>query len=95
MKLGVKAGLEEEQVSRAGVTLEPKVLVEEVPAESSELVMGRVEAPAESRESGVGEEEVPAQPMESVLVEEEVPAEPMESTTSAGTWGSQDKSLRS
>ena len=91
MKLGVKAGLEEEQVSRAGVTLEPKVLVEEVPAESSGSVVLEEEAPAESRKSGMCEEEVLAEHKEWVLVEEE----PRESTTSsAGTWGSQDKSLR-
>ena len=92
MKLGVKAGLEEEQVSRAGVTLEPKVLVEEVPAESSGSVVLEEEAPAESRKSGMREEEVLAKHKEWVLVEEEEPRET--TTSSAGTWGSQDKSLR-
>ena len=91
VKLGVKAGLEEEEMSMAGVTLEPKVMVEEVPAESSGSVVLEEEAPAESRKSGMCEEEVLAEHKEWVLVEEE----PRESTTSsAGTWGSQDKSLR-
>ena len=40
-------------MSRAAVTLEPKVMVEEVPAESSESVVLEEEAPAESRKSGM------------------------------------------
>ena len=53
VKLGEKGGLEEEQMSRAAVTLEPKVMVEEVPAESSEPVVLEEEAPADSRKSGM------------------------------------------
>ena len=69
VKLGEKGGLEEVQMSRAAVTPEPRVMVEEVTAESSEPVVFEEEAPAESRKSGMREEEVPAEHREWVLVE--------------------------